>query len=145
MPAFFRWHDSRNSATPEFHDHVRLCTRARPSFPAPLESSQPNAPDRTTYAAAPAAGTLPPACTGLTFLPSLLYRTLGGGARLRRPSRERTLRCVSLVQSHSGCLLRWRRTGQSCRGWRRRRSTGASSTSLGRSTRRRRRRQRYHL
>jgi hypothetical protein len=28
---------------------------------------------------------------GLTFFPSLLYRTLGGGALLRRPSRERTL------------------------------------------------------
>jgi hypothetical protein len=28
---------------------------------------------------------------GVIFLPSLLYRTRGGGARLRRPSRERTL------------------------------------------------------
>jgi hypothetical protein len=28
---------------------------------------------------------------GLIFFPSLLYLTLGGGARLRRPSRERTL------------------------------------------------------
>ena len=28
---------------------------------------------------------------GTTFLPSLLYLTRGGGARLRRPSRERTL------------------------------------------------------
>ena len=28
---------------------------------------------------------------GLTFFPSLLYLTRGGGARLRRPSRERTL------------------------------------------------------
>ena len=33
----------------------------------------------------------PVACCGLIFLPSLLNRTLGGGARLRRPSRERTL------------------------------------------------------
>ena len=40
--------------------------------------------------AAPAAGLT-------TFLPSLLNRTRGGGARLRRPSRERTLR--SLDQS----------------------------------------------
>lgn len=32
------------------------------------------------------------ACCGFTFFPSLLYRTRGGGARLRRPSRERTLR-----------------------------------------------------
>jgi hypothetical protein len=28
---------------------------------------------------------------GLIFFPSLLYLTRGGGARLRRPSRERTL------------------------------------------------------
>lgn len=28
---------------------------------------------------------------GVIFLPSLLYRTRGGGARLRRPSRDRTL------------------------------------------------------
>ena len=42
--------------------------------------------------AAPAAGLT-------TFLPSLLNRTRGGGARLRRPSRERTLR--SLDQSGS--------------------------------------------
>ena len=31
------------------------------------------------------------ACCGLIFFPSLLNRTRGGGARLRRPSRERTL------------------------------------------------------
>ena len=37
------------------------------------------------------------------------------------------------------------RTGQSCRGWRKRRSTAASGTSWGQCTRRRRRRQRYHL
>lgn len=30
------------------------------------------------------------ACWGLTFFPSLLYLTRGGGARFRRPSRERT-------------------------------------------------------
>ena len=50
-----------------------------------------------TYAAAPTApgAAARTACSGLTFLPSLLYRTLGGGARLRRPSRERTLCEVS--------------------------------------------------
>ena len=51
-------------------------------------------PEKNAYAAA-TAPTAPPtpfaALSGLTFLPSLLYRTLGGGARLRRPSRERTL------------------------------------------------------
>ena len=31
------------------------------------------------------------ACCGLIFFPSLLNRTLGGGARFRRPSRDRTL------------------------------------------------------
>lgn len=31
------------------------------------------------------------AWVGFIFFPSLLYRILGGGARLRRPSRERTL------------------------------------------------------
>ena len=37
------------------------------------------------------------------------------------------------------------RTEQSCRGWRKRRSTGASSTSWGQCTRRRRKHHRYHL
>jgi hypothetical protein len=37
------------------------------------------------------------------------------------------------------------RTEQSCRGWRRRHSTGALGTSLGRRTRRRQRHRRYHL
>jgi len=40
---------------------------------------------------------------GLIFLPSLLKRTRGGGARLRRPSRERTLR--KLLVSGSVYLL----------------------------------------
>ena len=31
------------------------------------------------------------ACVGFTFFPSLLYLIRGGGARLRRPSRDRTL------------------------------------------------------
>jgi len=38
---------------------------------------------------APAAGALA-CCWGVIFLPSLLKRTRGGGARLRRPSRDRT-------------------------------------------------------
>ena len=58
------------------------------------------------YAWAPAA-TLA-ACWGLIFLPSLLKRTRGGGARLRRPSRERTLWCVSTpcARRAGGCGLR---------------------------------------
>jgi len=40
---------------------------------------------RSVYACATFA-----ACCGFTFFPSLLYRTRGGGARFRRPSRERT-------------------------------------------------------
>ena len=41
-------------------------------------------------------------------MPSLLYRTRGGGARLRRPTRERTLYCSKLCQrdSFSISLLR---------------------------------------
>lgn len=36
------------------------------------------------------------ACVGFTFFPSLLYLIRGGGARFRRPSRERTLTvCIS--------------------------------------------------
>ena len=42
-----------------------------------------------------AAATLPVAWLGLIFLPSLLNLTRGGGARLRRPSRERTLHNVN--------------------------------------------------
>lgn len=38
----------------------------------------------STYAAVLAA------CVGVTFFPSLLYRILGGGARFRRPTRDRT-------------------------------------------------------
>lgn len=40
---------------------------------------------------------------------------------------------------------RWKRTGQSCREWRRTHSTGASGTSWGQSTQRRRKPRRYHL
>jgi hypothetical protein len=41
---------------------------------------------------------------GLIFLPSLLNRTRGGGARLRRPATERTLRNVSTASQ----LVLWR-------------------------------------
>ena len=51
-----------------------------------LDSSHPH-PFSRTYACATLA-----ACCGLTFFPSLLYRTLGGGARFRLPSRDRTLK-----------------------------------------------------
>lgn len=52
------------------------------------------------YATAPGTGTAPAAgaraaCVATIFLPSLLYRTRGGGARLRRPSRDRTLLIMS--------------------------------------------------
>jgi len=96
-----------------------------------------------TYAAAPP--TPLAACSGLTFLPSLLYRTLGGGARLRRPSRERTLLAVSSVSQAKSPPDDPRRTERSCREWRTKRSTAASSTSWARRTRRRRRHLRYHL
>jgi hypothetical protein len=43
------------------------------------------------------------ACCGLTFFPSLLYRTLGGGARFRLPSRDRTLQL--LISSHPYVLM----------------------------------------
>lgn len=46
-------------------------------------------PTPLAYAVTPPAALA--AWRGLIFLPSLLYRTRGGGARLRRPSRERTL------------------------------------------------------
>lgn len=76
-------------------------------------------------AAAPPAATLA-TWPGFTFLPSLLYRTLGGGARLRRPSRERTLCRVSILLSFPcPIFILWARTGRSCREWRRRRSTAA--------------------
>lgn len=85
-------------------------------------------------------------CCGLIFLPSLLYLTRGGGARLRRPSRERTL---DGHQHRLSRLLQWpamsKRTAQSCRGWRRKRSTAASGTSWARHTRRRQKRPRCHL
>jgi len=98
-----------------------------------------------TYAAAPPTPLAAPrACCGLTFLPSLLYRTLGGGARLRRPSRERTLCTVRGLCEDSMCR-ECKRTERSCREWRRRRSTGASGTSLVQRIRRRRRHRRYHL
>jgi hypothetical protein len=46
---------------------------------------------------------------GLIFFPSLLKRTRGGGARLRRPSTERTLRdkldCVLRPQGSSGLYI----------------------------------------
>lgn len=38
------------------------------------------------------------ACWGVSFFPSRLYRIRGGGARLRRPSRERTL-CKKVIIS----------------------------------------------
>jgi hypothetical protein len=41
---------------------------------------------------------------GLIFLPSLLNRTRGGGARLRRPATERTLRNISTASQ----LVLWR-------------------------------------
>lgn len=43
---------------------------------------------------------------GVIFLPSLLYRTRGGGARLRRPSRERTLSLFLLA-----CMFLGRKGG----------------------------------
>lgn len=56
------------------------------------------------YRAPPAAAAA--ACCGLTFLPSLLYRTRGGGARLRRPSRERTLQLrISMRSISRGIVL----------------------------------------
>jgi hypothetical protein len=72
---------------------------------------------------------------------------------LRRPSLERTLYTLLdiLVEKSGIDLVRvvgqmWRRrTERSFRGWRMKRSTGASGTSWGRCTRRKRRRQRYHL
>ena len=45
--------------------------------------------ERLYFAPPPTAAA--PGCCGFTFLPSLLYRILGGGARFRRPSLERTL------------------------------------------------------
>jgi hypothetical protein len=53
-------------------------------------------------------------CCGVIFLPSLLKRTRGGGARLRRPSRERTLLNVrrGLEKDKGG------HTEQSFREWR---------------------------
>ena len=54
------------------------------------------------------------ACCGLIFLPSLLKRTLGGGARFRRPSRERTLH-----DHRQQCLLQeaWTRTNRTILPW----------------------------
>lgn len=81
---------------------------------------------------------------------------------MRRPSRERTLlellvnalevtvpillgrKCVA-NQSRKVLQVGCGHTERSCRGWRKRRSTEASSTSWGRRTRRRRRHRRYHL
>jgi len=45
---------------------------------------------------------------GLTFFPSLLYRTRGGGARLRRPSRERTRTILPwMAQETQYCNFRY--------------------------------------
>ena len=85
------------------------------------------------------------ACWGFTFLPSLLYLTLGGGARLRRPSRERTLFPVSLVTFEVIVVRQVVHTERSCREWRTRHSTATSSTSWARSIRQRLKRQRCHL
>lgn len=40
-------------------------------------------------------------------MPSLLYRTRGGGARLRRPTRERTLYCTLVSESCSMEVRSW--------------------------------------
>ena len=70
------------------------------------------------------------ACVGLTFFPSLLYLIRGGGARFRRPSRERTLADTRELFLHIRrpaiiALL----TGQFCREWHMKRSIAISSTS----------------
>jgi hypothetical protein len=55
------------------------------SFRSGFSISTQRHEDRHPYAVAAFA-----ACCGFTFLPSLLYLILGGGARFRRPSRDRT-------------------------------------------------------
>lgn len=67
---------------------------------------------------------------------------------MRRPSRERTLFVhVSLpnCQQTPTADGLYAHTGRSCRGWRRKRSTAASSTSWALRTPGRRRHPRYHL
>jgi len=63
--------------------YAMLCQNSRkPS----IHNRQTPVPSSSIYACVVFAA----ACWGLIFFPSLLKRTLGGGARLRRPSRDRT-------------------------------------------------------
>ena len=61
------------------------------------------------------------ATAGLTFLPSF-HRTLGGGARFRRPSRDRTR--TTGMEQHKSVYAQWieMRIAHRVNGWHKRRS-----------------------
>ena len=109
----------------DFHAELNSCTEhisaSQPllihpsSFAVALMhlSFLPSTPDLIAYLCAPALAVAAcaaccAACCGLIFLPSLLNLTRGGGARLRRPSRERTLQVISFPSSRvasGGCFI----------------------------------------